>query len=218
MNSNAQFAQRLMGSIETSMQMVIFQLQIVANAMCQRSAFSASPALLSKVLDGVKMLKLSTTIIHRLCATPKSTLNVAMYLRGSVRSMLVGEPLWRIARKRCLVLLAGLCLAIATPAQATKDATKKPSIDSLKLYAHSRIIDWKEMKCFDILITKESNWRVEAINPNGNHFGLGQMRNTKYRNLDGFRMIDWTLRYIDHRYSGQICNGALAHWRKHGWH
>jgi hypothetical protein len=27
------------------------------------------------------------------------------------------------------------------------------------------------------------------------------MRNTKYRNLDGFRMIDWTLRYIDHRYS-----------------
>jgi hypothetical protein len=164
------------------------------------------------------MIKLSTGIVHRLCATPKSTLNVAMYLRGSVRSMLVGEPLRRIARKRCLVLLAGLCVVSTTPALATTDATKKQSIDSLKLYAHSRIIDWKEMKCFDILITKESNWRVEAINPNGNHFGLGQMRNTKYRNLDGFRMIDWTLRYIDHRYQGKICNGALAHWRKHGWH
>jgi hypothetical protein len=164
------------------------------------------------------MKKLSTDIIHRLCATPKSTLNVAMYLRGSVRSMLVGEPLWRIARKRCLVLLAALCFASATPAQATQDATKKPSINSLKLYAHSRIVDWQEMKCFDILITKESNWRVEAINPNGNHFGLGQMRNTKYRNLDGYRMIDWTLRYINHRYQGKICNGALAHWRKHGWH
>ena len=107
---------------------------------------------------------------------------------------------------------------MTTPASATQDATKKPSIDSLKLYAHSRIVNWKEMKCFDILITKESNWRVEAINPNGNHFGLGQMRNTKYRNLDGYRMIDWTLRYIDHRYQGKICNGALAHWRKHGWH
>jgi hypothetical protein len=164
------------------------------------------------------VIKLSTGIIHRLCATPNSTLNVAMYLRGSVRSMLVGEPLWRIARKRCLVLLAALCFASATPAQATQDATKKQSINSLKLYAHSRIVDWQEMKCFDILITKESNWRVEAINPNGNHFGLGQMRNTKYRNLDGFRMIDWTLRYIDHRYQGKICNGALAHWRKHGWH
>jgi hypothetical protein len=164
------------------------------------------------------MNKLSTGFVHRLLETPKRTLNVASYLTLLLRSMLVGEPLRRIARKRCLVLLAGLCVVMTTPAQATNDATKKANIDALKLYAHSRIINWQEMKCFDILITKESNWRIEAINPNGNHFGLGQMRNTKYRNLDGFRMIDWTLRYIDHRYQGKICNGALAHWRKHGWH
>ena len=164
------------------------------------------------------MKYLSTTFIHSLWDTLKRTLKLDWYLRASVRSMLVGEPLRRIARKRCLVLLAGLCVVSTTPALATQDATKKASINSLKLYAHSRIVDWQEMKCFDILITKESNWRVEAINPNGNHFGLGQMRNIKYRNLDGYRMIDWTLRYIDHRYQGKICNGALAHWRKHGWH
>ena len=163
------------------------------------------------------MIKLSTGVMHRLLETPNITLKLDRYLRGSVRSMLVGEPLWRIARKRCLVLLAALCLASATPAQATQDATKKPSIDSLKLYAHSRIVNYKQFQCFNMLITKESNWRVEAINPNGNHFGLGQMRNTKYRNLDGFRMIDWTLRYITHRYSGSSCK-AYAHWRKHGWH
>jgi hypothetical protein len=161
------------------------------------------------------MIKLSTGFIHRLCATPNSTLNVAMYLRALVRSMLVGEPLRRIARKRCLVLLAGLCVVFTTPASATQDA--KPSIDSLKLYAHSRIVNYKEFQCFNTLITKESNWRVEAINPNGNHFGLGQMRNTKYRNLDGFRMIDWSLRYIAHRYQGSSCK-AFAHWQKHGWH
>ena len=163
------------------------------------------------------MIKLSTGFIHRLCATPNSTLNVAMYLRALVRSMLVGEPLRRIARKRCLVLLAGLCVVFTTPASATQDATTKPSIDSLKLYAHSRIVNYKEFQCFNTLITKESNWRVEAINPNGNHFGLGQMRNTKYRNLDGFRMVDWSLRYIAHRYSGSSCK-AFAHWQKHGWH
>ena len=161
------------------------------------------------------MIKLSTGIIHRLCATPNSTLNVASYLTDSVRSMLVGEPLRRIARKRCLVLLAGLCIASATPAQATQDATKKPSIDSLKLYAHSRIVNWQEFKCFEKLITKESNWRVEAIN--GSHYGLGQMRNPKYRNLDGFRMIDWSLRYVAHRYEGSSCK-AFAHWQKRGWH
>ena len=159
------------------------------------------------------MIKLSTGVIHRLCATPNSTLNVAMYLRGSVRSMLVGEPLRRIARKRCLVLLAALCIVGATPATAAKEV--KPSIDYLKLYAHSRIVNWQEFKCFDKLITKESNWRVNAIN--GSHFGLGQMRNAKYRNLDGFRMIDWTLRYIDHRYQGSSCK-AYEHWQKRGWH
>jgi hypothetical protein len=163
------------------------------------------------------MIKLSTGVVHRLCATPNSTLNVAMYLRALVRSMLVGEPLRRIARKRCLVLLAGLCVVFTTPASATQDATKKPSIDSLKLYAHSRIVNYKEFQCFNTLITKESNWRVEAINPNGNHFGLGQMRNIKYRNLDGFRMVDWSLRYIAHRYQGSSCK-AFAHWQKHGWH
>jgi len=161
------------------------------------------------------VIKLSTGIIHRLCATPNSTLKLDRYLTSSIRSMLVGEPLRRIARKRCLVLLAGLCLVSTTPAQATQDA--KASIDSLKLYAHSRIVNYKEFQCFNTLITKESNWRVEAINPNGNHFGLGQMRNTKYRNLDGFRMIDWSLRYIAHRYQGSSCK-AFAHWQKHGWH
>jgi hypothetical protein len=106
-----------------------------------------------------------------------------------------------------------LCLALLNPSLA--EANQK--IDYLKLYAHSRIVDYKEFKCFDQLITKESNWRVDAINPNGKHFGLGQMRNTKYRNLDGFRMIDWSLRYINARHSGSSCK-ALEHWRKHGWH
>jgi len=161
------------------------------------------------------MKYLSTGIVHRLLETPKRTLNVASYLTLSIRSMLVGEPLWRIARKRCLVLLAALCFASATPAQATQDGIKKPSVDYLKLYAHSRIVNWQEFKCFEKLITKESNWRINAIN--GSHYGLGQMRNPLYRNLDGFRMIDWSLRYIDHRYQGSSCK-AFAHWQKRGWH
>jgi hypothetical protein len=158
------------------------------------------------------MNKLSTGVIHRLCATPNSTLNLAMYLRRSVRSMLVGEPLRRIARKRCLVLLAVLCVVCTTPANATKAAT---NTDYLKLYAHSRIVNYKEFQCFNQLITKESNWRINAIN--GSHYGLGQMRNPKYRNLDGYRQIDWSIRYIKHRYSGSSCK-AFDHWKSKGWH
>ena len=162
------------------------------------------------------MIKLSTGFIHR-CAKPVGIAqDYAPYLTASLPSTRGSEPVHRIARSRCLVVLGVLCVMAMTPAYATKDV-KQASIDSLKLYAHSRIVNYKEFQCFNTLITKESNWRIEAINPNGNHFGLGQMRNTKYRNLDGYRMIDWSLRYIAHRYGGSSCI-AFSHWQKHGWH
>lgn len=140
-------------------------------------------------------MKLSTRVINTLLNTPKSTLKLDAYLTSSIRSMLVGEPLMRIARKRCLVLLAALCIANATPANATKAAY---SIDHLKLYAHSRILDYKEFQCFNLIITKESRWSYLA--KNGSHFGLGQMKSQHYRDLDPFRQIDASLRYISKRY------------------
>ena len=72
------------------------------------------------------------------------------------------------------------------------------SIDHLKLYAHSRILDYKEFQCFNKIITKESRWSYVA--KNGSHFGLGQMRSKHYRDLDPFRQIDASLRYITNRY------------------
>ena len=163
------------------------------------------------------MIKLSTGFVHR-CVKPVGLAqDYARYLTRLVRSRLADEPVHRVARARCLVLLAGLCIVCTIPATAAQEVKQTTSIDSLKLYAHSRIVSEIQYNCFNKLITKESNWRVEAINPNGNHFGLGQMRNTKYRNLDGYRMIDWSLRYIDARYSGSSCT-AFAHWQKHGWH
>ena len=163
------------------------------------------------------MNKLSTGVVH-MCMKPVGLAqDYARYLTALLPSTLVGEPVHRIARRRCLVVLAVLYVMVMTPANATNTAIQTTSIDSLKLYAHSRIVNYKQFQCFNQLITKESNWRVEAINPNGNHFGLGQMRNTKYRDLDGYRMIDWTLRYITARYSGSSCK-AYAHWQKHGWH
>ena len=130
-------------------------------------------------------------------------------LTSLLASSLAGEPLRRIARRRCVVLVGVLCVMGITPAKAMTNT------DYLKLYAHSRIVNYKEFQCFNQLITKESNWRINAIN--GSHYGLGQMRNPKYRNLDGFRQIDWSLRYIKTRYSGSSCK-ALRHWQSKGWH
>ena len=48
------------------------------------------------------------TGVKNLWDSLKRTRKYCMYLTLSIRSMLVGEPLRRIARKRCLVLLAAL--------------------------------------------------------------------------------------------------------------
>lgn len=163
------------------------------------------------------MHKLSTGFIHR-CAKPVGLAqDYARYLTALVRSRLADGTRHEVSRAQCMVLLAALCLVGSTSATAAQDVKTTTSIDSLKLYAHSRIVNYKEFQCFNQLITRESNWRVDAINPNGKHFGLGQMRNTKYQNLDGFRMIDWSLRYIQSRYQGSSCK-AYVHWQKNGWH
>jgi hypothetical protein len=163
------------------------------------------------------MSKLSTGFIHR-CAKPVGIAqDYARYLTALVRSRLADGTRHEVSRAQCMVLLAVLCLVGSTSATAAQEVKTTTSIDSLKLYAHSRIVNYKEFQCFNQLITKESNWRVEAINPNGKHFGLGQMQNIKYQNLDGYRMIDWSLRYIESRYQGSNCK-AYAHWQKHGWH
>jgi len=86
--------------------------------------------------------------------------------------------------------------------------------DSLKLYAHSRIVNDSQYQCFYKLITKESNWRVNA--KNGSHYGIGQMRNTKYRDLDGFTQVRWSIKYMKGRY-GSMCN-AWRFYLKKGYH
>jgi hypothetical protein len=48
---------------------------------------------------------------------------------------------------------------------------------------------------------------------NGSHFGLGQMRSEHYRDLDPYRQIDATIKYIKGRY-GSMCNAWRFHMKK----
>lgn len=102
----------------------------------------------------------------------------------------------KINKKRLQLLL--LIAGFIAPLGASPASAANYSVDHLKLYAHSRILDWKEFQCFNKIITKESRWSYRA--KNGSHFGLGQMRSTHYRDLDPFRQIDATIRYITNRY------------------
>jgi hypothetical protein len=111
-----------------------------------------------------------------------------------VRSHLVGLL--------CLVL--GSLSIQAIPAQAS-------NTDHWKLYAHSRIINEEQYLCLSKIIFKESRWNPQA--KNGSHFGLGQMRSQHYRDLDPYRQIDATIKYITNRY-GSMCNAWRFHQKK----
>jgi hypothetical protein len=99
-------------------------------------------------------------------------------------------------KKRLQMLL--LITGFTAPIGANPVIAANYSIDHLKLYAHSRILDYKEFQCFNRIITKESRWSYTARN--GSHWGLGQMRSKHYGTLDPYRQIDATIRYITKRY------------------
>ena len=97
--------------------------------------------------------------------------------------------------KKWLVLIVSALIAVQGAGSASAANYSK---DHLKLYAHSRILIYDEFVCFNRIITKESQWSYTARN--GSHYGLGQMRSKHYRDLDPYRQIDATIKYIKKRY------------------
>jgi len=93
-------------------------------------------------------------------------------------------------------------LRTTTPARTTQLS------DGLKAHARQMVQDPKEYKCLSQILKKESNWSPTARN--GSHYGIGQMRSTWYRDLEGNAQITETVRYIMHRYAS-MCNAWAFH-------
>jgi hypothetical protein len=144
---------------------------------------------------------------QKLCTGAKTLWDTPNAMREVIQSLTHGIRFLREKRtasavsslKRRKRFGAGIAILAVTSTTGIQNANSANySIDHLKLYAHSRILDYKEFQCFNKIITKESRWSYRA--KNGSHFGLGQMRSKHYRDLDPFRQIDATLRYITNRY------------------
>ena len=128
------------------------------------------------------------------------------YLTRPVRSTRSHRAPKAGSSRQRLVLWGVLCIQAVSLHSA--EAKQISTTDMYKLYAHSRIVNYKQFQCFNHIITKESRWNVKAVN--GSHYGLGQMKSKHYRDLDGYRQIDATIKYITIRY-GSMCNA----WRHH---
>ena len=155
--------------------------------------------------------KLSTRV-NRLWDTLKNTLKIDRYLTLSLRSILAGEPLPRIARRRSLVLLAGLLLFSNMPASQAINTQRDK--ENYKLYAHIKLLNAKQYRCLEILWMRESRWDPRADNPKSSAFGIPQM--LKMKELDPFKQIDLGLKYISHKHLTP-CRALQFH-NQRGWY
>ena len=137
-----------------------------------------------------------STYVKKVWDTPKRTLNYCAYLTKALRSILAGEPLPRIARRRSLVLLAGLLLFVNMPASQAINTQRDK--ENYKLYAHIKLLNAKEYRCLELLWTRESRWDPRADNPKSSAFGIPQL--LKMKELDPFKQIDLGLKYIAHKH------------------
>lgn len=132
-------------------------------------------------------------------------------LTSMLRSCAASERLWPCSSLRRQVLRPVLCLMLGSFVLQTQPAQATSNADHYKLYAHSRIINDEQYRCFSKIIYKESRWNPLAVN--GSHYGLGQMRSQHYKTLDPYRQIDATIKYIKHRY-GSMCNAYRFHQKR----
>ena len=134
------------------------------------------------------------------------------YLTALLPSSSASERLKACSSLRRLAVWGVLCLFIGSLSLQVQPAQAATQADYFKLYAHSKLIDEKQYICFNKIIFKESRWSPSAIN--GSHYGLGQMKSQWYRNLDPYRQIDESIRYITKRYKS-MCNAWAFH-KKNG--
>jgi hypothetical protein len=181
----------------------------VVGQLCDKSIAQLVPY--SKVLDGVKMFNSYPQAVKTLWMTRQTRVSYPQLmsnLTALIASQLAGEPLRRIARRRCLVLLAVLCVIGITPAYGYN-----PNIESYKLYAHMKLLDDKQYRCLVTLWNLESRWNPKADNPKSSAYGIPQL--LKMTETNPYKQIDLGLKYIHHHriYKGNVCKALDRHKR-----
>ena len=116
------------------------------------------------------------------------------------------SPLYlMIDKSRVLFVISIVLISLAIPMPSHAASY---SVDQLRLYTHSRVINFKEFVCIDKIIMQESRYNYLARN--GSHYGIGQMRSKHYQSRDAYTQIDLTIAYALKRYK-TLCNAYRFH-------
>ena len=124
-----------------------------------------------------------------------------------------GRAASRIARSVALAIGISLFVGIAPADGGSIDAIKPKQFIRLSM-------DKREAKCLIKLYGKESAFNHLAIgNLKGkiHTYGIPQLKNPIIYDKTPIQQIQYGIKYINHRYSGDTCK-AWTHWLRKGWH
>ena len=113
---------------------------------------------------------------------------------------------------RCWLVGIALFVLQLHPLERAESSTYKTN--HYRQWAFIQLNNLDYFYCLDELNYKESRWNPKARN--GSHYGIPQGRSKWLSTVNGFKQIDWQLKYIKERYDNP-CN-ALAHHKKKGWY
>jgi hypothetical protein len=88
------------------------------------------------------------------------------------------------------------------------------NINNYRQWAFIQLNNLDEFYCLDYLYFRESRWNPKARN--GSHYGIPQGRSKWLSTVDGYKQVDWGIKYNLNRY-GSMCK-ALDHYKIKGWH
>jgi len=110
-------------------------------------------------------------------------------------------------------LVISLSLVMTIPF-LKNDSVAQDTTNHYRQWAFIQLNNLDQFYCLDELNYKESRWNPKA--KNGSHYGIPQGKSKWLSTVDGYKQLEWQLKYIERRYSNP-CN-ALAHHKIKGWY
>ena len=128
------------------------------------------------------------------------------------------SPQRRKGEPRCGKLarctLVGLALFVAQIFAFDIAESAENKTNHYRQWAFIQLNDIDQFDCLDRLWFKESRWNPKARN--GSHIGIPQGKSKYLLKVDGFKQVEWGLRYIENRYITPCL--ALVHHNRKGWY
>jgi hypothetical protein len=94
------------------------------------------------------------------------------------------------------------------------DSVAQDRTNHYRQWAFIQLNNLDEFYCLDELYFRESRWNPKARN--GSHYGIPQGRSKYLQRADGFKQVEWGIKYNLNRY-GSMCK-ALEHLKTKGFH